>query len=91
MTTAGSRRRRWLLAQAAVSSLRRRDPRTVELREWAMGIAARRSTKVAGVALARRVAGILYAMLRDGTRDEPRRPRAAHACHAAPGAAVTAA
>ena len=40
-----------------------------------MTIAARRGKKVAVVALARRLAGILYAMLRDGTRYEPRRPR----------------
>ena len=59
---------RRLLVQAAVSMLRRRDPRTAELREWALGIAARRGKKVAVVALARRLAGILYAMLRDGTQ-----------------------
>ena len=28
---------RWLLLQAAVSTLRLRDPRTVARREWAMG------------------------------------------------------
>ena len=66
---------RRLLVQAAVSILRLRDPRTADLREWAMAIAARRGKKVAVVALARRLAGILYAMLRDGTRYEPRRPR----------------
>jgi hypothetical protein len=40
-----------------------------------MAIAARRGKKVAVVALARRLAGILYAMLRDGTRYEPRRQK----------------
>jgi transposase len=74
ITKAGSRRVRWLLVQAAVSILRLRDPRTVALRQWAMGIAARRGKKVAVVALARRLAGILYAMLRDGTGYAPRRP-----------------
>ena len=68
ITKAGQRRVRWLLVQAAVSMLRVRDPRTAGLREWAMGIAARRGKNVAVVALARRLARILYAMLRDGTR-----------------------
>ena len=58
---------RWLLVQAAVSMLRLRDPRTVALRRWAMGIATRRGRKLAVVALARRLAGLLYAILRDGT------------------------
>jgi hypothetical protein len=61
--------------QAAVSILRLGDPRTADLREWALAIAARRGKKVAVVALARRLAGILYAMLRDGICYEPRRPR----------------
>ena len=71
ITKAGHPRLRRLLVQAAVSMLRRPDPRTVELREWAMRIAVRRGKKVAVVALARRLAGILYAMLRDGTSYEP--------------------
>ena len=36
---------------------------TDALRAWATGIAARRGKKIAVVALARRLAGILYAML----------------------------
>jgi hypothetical protein len=72
--------------QAAVSILRLRDPRTVESREWAMGIAARRGKKVAVVALARRSAGILYAMLRDGATYAPRRPYPPQARRAAAGA-----
>ena len=63
---------RWLLVQAAVSMLRLRDPRTAALRRWATGIAARRGTKIAVVALARRLAGLLYALLRDGTTYDPR-------------------
>ena len=77
ITKAGQRRVRWLLVQAAVSMLGVRDPRTAGLREWAMGIAARRGKNVAVVALARRLAGILYAMLRDGTSYEPRPRRTA--------------
>ena len=72
ITKAGHSRMRRLLVQAAVSMLRRPDPRTLELREWALRIASRRGKKVAVVALARRLAGILYAMLRDGTSYEPR-------------------
>jgi transposase len=72
ITKAGNRRMRWLLVQAAVSILRLRDPRTAALRHWATGIAARRGKKIAVVALARRLAGLLYAMLRDGTTYAPR-------------------
>lgn len=72
ITKAGHTRVRWLLVQAAVSMLRLRDPRTATLRQWAMGIAARRGKQVAVVALARRLAGILYAMLRDGRPYQPR-------------------
>jgi len=72
ITKAGHSRMRRLLVQTAVSTLRRRDPRTAHLREWALRIAIRRGKKVAVVALARRLAGMLYAMLRDGRSYEPR-------------------
>jgi hypothetical protein len=68
ITKAGNTRMRWLLVQAAVSILRCRHRQTEALRGWATRIAARRGKKIAVVALARRLAGILYAMLRDGTR-----------------------
>jgi hypothetical protein len=67
---------RWLLTQAAVSMRRLRDPRTAALREWAGRIAAQRGKGIAVVALARRLAGILFALLRDGTVCEPRRRHA---------------
>lgn len=38
------------------------------IREWADGLATRRGNGIAVVALARRLAGILYALWRDGTR-----------------------
>jgi transposase len=76
ITKAGPSRTRWLLIQAAVSILRRHPPQAEELRTWALRIAARRGKHVAVVALARRVAGILYALLRDGTVYTPRRPAA---------------
>ena len=73
ITTAGSSRTRWLLIQAAVSILRRRPPEAETLQTWALRIAARRGKHVAVVALARRLAGILYALLRDGTVFTPHR------------------
>jgi transposase len=67
ITKVGDSRVRWLLVQAAQSMMRVQSPRTAELRRWAETIAARRGKKIAVVALARKMAGILYAMLRDGT------------------------
>jgi transposase len=67
ITKAGNRRLRRLLVQVAVSILRLRNPRTELLRTWAIRIALRRGKKIAIVALARRMAGVLYAMMRDGT------------------------
>ena len=58
---------------AAFSILRRRPPEAETLRTWALRIAARRGKHVAVVALARRLAGILYALLRDGSMFEARR------------------
>src|SRR4029453_17047786 len=74
ITKAGSSRTRWLLIQAAVSILRRRPPEAEALRTWALPLAARRAKPVAVVALARRLTGILDALLRDGTVFTPRRP-----------------
>jgi len=64
--------------------LRLRDPRTPALRAWAGRIAARRGKGIAVVALARRRAGILFALLRDGTAYEPRRRHACHVTQAVP-------
>lgn len=71
ITKAGDNRVRWLLVEAGWTILRSRRPETQPLRSWAEGIAARRGRKVAAVAVARRLAGILYAMLRDGTEYDP--------------------
>jgi transposase len=73
ITKAGPGRTRWLLIQAAVSILRRRPPEADALRAWTLRLVARRGKHIAVVALARRLAGILYALLRDGTRFESRR------------------
>jgi transposase len=67
ITKAGNSRMRRLLVQVAVSILRLRSPQTETLRTWATGIALRRGKKIAIVALARRITGVLYAMMRDGT------------------------
>jgi transposase len=82
ITKAGPPRPRWLLIQTAVSILRRRPPEAEALRAWALRIAARRGKQIAVVALARRLAGILYALLRDGTVFAPR--RSPHPVAAAP-------
>jgi transposase len=66
ITKAGNRRTRWLLVEAAWRILRSKDPASAALRTWALTIAARRGKRIAVVALARRLAGIVYAMWRDG-------------------------
>lgn len=73
ITKAGNTRLRYLLVEAGWSVLLSRKESTEELRAWAQRIAMRRGMKTAIVALARRLAGILYAMWRDGTTFEPRR------------------
>jgi transposase len=67
LTKAGNTRLRWLLVEAAWSILRSRSSSTEGLRQWAERLALRRGRRIAVVALARRLAGILYAMWRDGT------------------------
>jgi transposase len=84
ITKAGNARVRWLLVEAGWRLMRSRSDETATLRAWASGIAARRGKRVAVVALARRLAGILYAMWRDGVPYDGRkvrapRPRAASA------------
>jgi transposase len=72
----GNPRMRWLLVEAAWRVLRTTDPAAAPLRAWAEGIAQRRGRSIAAVALARRLAGILYAMWRDGTDYRAPRPPA---------------
>lgn len=71
ITKAGNSRARWVLVEAAWVLLRTKKPETEALREWAQGIARRRGKRIAAVALARRLGGILYALWRDGTRFDP--------------------
>jgi transposase len=65
ITQAGNSRARYLLVEAAWRILRSKSPETAGLRAWALKIAVRRGNRIAVVALARRLAGILYAMWRD--------------------------
>jgi len=74
ITKAGPTALRWCLVQAAWAArrTRRKDP----MQRWADEVEKRRGTRVAVLALARKLAGILYAIWRDGTEYEPRRSSA---------------
>lgn len=67
ITKRGNTRMRWLLVEAGWRIMRSRRSECAALRAWAVQIAARRGKRIAVVALARRLSGILYAMWRDGT------------------------
>ena len=69
ITKAGSPALRHTLVQAAWAAQRCR--RTDPLQRWARAVQRRRGTRVAAVALARKLAGILYALWRDGTTYTP--------------------
>jgi transposase len=65
ITKTGNPRLRWLLVEAAWRIWRARRPEVAHLRTWVHQLAQRRGRRIAIVALARRLAGILYAMWRD--------------------------
>ena len=67
ITKAGNPRMRWLLVQAAWAALRSHRAEGAGLRAWADQLATRRGRRIATVAVARRLAGILFAMWRDQT------------------------
>ncbi|MET0648505.1 MAG: IS110 family transposase [Pyrinomonadaceae bacterium] len=71
ISKAGGSRARTLLVEAAWALLRWRNAKNQALYDWAMRIAARRGRARACIALARKMAGILYAMWRDGTEFDP--------------------
>lgn len=75
ITKAGPPALRWCLVQAAWAArrTRRKDP----MQHWADEIEKRRGKRVAVLALARKLARILYAIWRNGTIYEPRRSGAA--------------
>jgi transposase len=64
-----------LLVQAAWRVCRSKDPRAAALRSWGHALVRRRGKKIAIVAVARRLARILYAMWRDGADYQPARLR----------------
>jgi transposase len=70
ITKAGSTKLRWALVQAAWVAWRWRsnDPMV----QWAQAVGLRRGRRVAVIALARKMAGILYAMWRDQTNYQAR-------------------
>lgn len=72
ISKAGGSRARTLLVEAAWALLRWRNAKNAALYDWAMRIAARRGRARACVALARKLAGILFALWRDGTEFNPR-------------------
>jgi transposase len=77
ITKAGSGRTRWLLVEAAWAILLHGErPETAALKAWAERIALRRGKRVAAVALARRLAGLLFALWRDESEFHAARVRA---------------
>jgi transposase len=84
ITKAGNTRVRYLLVEAGWRILNSKQDDVAALRTWAQHILIRRGKKVAAVALARRLAGILYAMWRikqpyRAQRIRMPRPRRSHA------------
>jgi transposase len=76
ITKAGPTVLRALLVQGAWVVWRGRSAEGAALRAWAHALADRRGRRIAVVALARRLARILYAMWRDGTDFHPGQRRA---------------
>src|SRR5690606_13473531 len=74
ITKAGNPALRWCLVQAALCA--RRTLRPSPLRDWGDGVTHRRGRQVAVVALARKLAGILFALWRDGSTYDPFRTNA---------------
>lgn len=65
ITKRGDVRARYLLVEAGWRVLRSSDPELAHLRAWADQVTRRRGKRIAAVAVARRIAGILFAMWRD--------------------------
>ena len=75
ITKSGNGRMRWLLVEAAWTILRSESGETAALRAWTVPTAHRRGKRIAVVALARRLAGIRYAMWRDDVAYDAHRIR----------------
>ena len=64
---------RWVLVQAAwVARTKCNYPEALPLKCWAEEIKKRRGSCIATVAMARKLAGILFAIWRDGTVYQPK-------------------
>lgn len=74
ITKAGPPKLRWALMQASWSARRTRPSDPMVL--WCLQIEQRRGRQIAMVALARKLAGVLYAIWRDGTEYEAQRTAA---------------
>jgi transposase len=83
ITKAGNNRLRVLLVECAWGILRRSNPQSEPLAQWAQRIAERRGKRIAAVALARKLAGILFAMTKNARSFEPDRLRRATPAQAA--------
>jgi transposase len=83
ITKTGNSRMRSLLVECAWGILRRQGAQTEPLAQWAMRIAERRGKRIAAVALARKLAGILFAMTKHARPFEPDRLRHATPAQAA--------
>ncbi len=70
--------------QSALCILHLKNPDTARLRQWAESIAARRGKRIAVVAPARRLAGLLFAMMRDGTKYQRPKQRPSQPSQAEP-------
>jgi transposase len=70
ITKHGSKQARWLLCVAANALLRTKRPSA--LKEWGQGLVERVGRKKAIVAIARKLASVMWAMLKNGRDFEPR-------------------
>jgi transposase len=69
ITKAGSTSVRWALVQAAWAARRKKGTHPLVL--WSLEVEKRRGKRIAIIALARKIAGILFALWRDGTFYDP--------------------
>jgi transposase len=76
ITKAGAAKMRWALVQACWVARRWRgdDPMV----QWSRAVERRRGKRIAVVALARKIAGILFAIWRDGSSYDPKRGAQTH-------------
>jgi transposase len=77
ITKRGNTMLRWLLVEAGNRLLNQRCAGAEELQAWGKGIESRRGRGVASVALARKLAGILFALWRDGANFNSKKLRKA--------------